>query len=84
MFVRFKRPNDGPETNINVRLVRDFEPGTLPGTSKINFLGGDSMVVEGSNRVLRHAFKKAVELAHAGTSEGGPDSPEAVPAPATG
>lgn len=68
MFARFKRPEG--EINVNVSLVRDFVPGTEEGTTKINFLGGDSVIVPFSNQSVRHAFKKATELAHAGTSEG--------------
>jgi hypothetical protein len=58
MFARFRLPNG--EVNVNVSLVRDFEPGTEEGTSKINFLGGDSRVVPVSNQSVRHAFKKAM------------------------
>ncbi len=58
MFVRF-RLKEG-ETNINTTLVRDFEPGIDEGTTKINFLGGDSLIVPFSNQSVRHAFKKAL------------------------
>ncbi len=77
MFARFKTP-DGSETNVNTRLVRNFVPGTVEGTTQINYLGGDSEVVVGSCRAMRHAFKKSAELAHAGTSEAEALEPEAA------
>lgn len=58
MFARIRLPN-GSETNLNVTLIRDFEPADGDQT-KINFLGGDSMVVPISNRAMRNACKKAL------------------------
>lgn len=74
MFARFKTP-DGSETNVNTSLVRNFVPGTVEGTAQINYLGGESEIVLGSCRTLRHAFKKAIEAGHAGTTEDEPDGP---------
>ena len=59
MFARFRLEGSN-EVNVNVSLVRDFEPGTEDGTTKINFLGGDSRIVPVSNRAVRHAFKTAM------------------------
>lgn len=69
MFARFRLP-DG-EININASLVRDFGPGGSKAETKINFLGGDAVLVPFSNQAVRHAFKKATsagndELAHEG------------------
>lgn len=59
MFARFRLDGTN-EVNVNVGLVRDFEPGTEEGTTKLNFLGGDSRIIPFSNRAVRHAFKTAM------------------------
>lgn len=60
MFARF-RLEGTKEINVNVSLVRDFEPGDEAGTTKLNFLGGDSRQIPFSNQSVRHAFKKAAK-----------------------
>lgn len=60
MFARFRLENKS-EINVNTTLVRDFEPGPSEGTTKINYLGGDSRMVPFSNRAVRSAFKRANE-----------------------
>lgn len=67
MFIRIRLLNEG-ETNVNVTLIRDFEPDiTNKERTKINFLGGESMIVPVSNRSMRSQIKKA--LAPAGAEE---------------
>lgn len=63
MFARFKTPGKAEEKNINVTLVRNFEPGTVEGTTRIEFLSGDAVVVPFSTQAVRGAFKRAVSSA---------------------
>ena len=60
MFARFKTTGKNDEKNINVSLVRDYEPGTEDGTTKVTFLGGDSMIIPFCTQAVRGAFKRAL------------------------
>jgi hypothetical protein len=59
MFARFRTDEGKSEVNVNITLVRDFVPSGEDST-KINFLGGDSMIVPETNRSVRSAFKRAM------------------------
>lgn len=58
MFARFKKTGE-PPVNLNVSLVRDFAPHSDTET-KINFLGGDSMIVPFSEQAVNGAFRRAL------------------------
>lgn len=65
MFARFRLPDDR-EANVNVTLVRMFEPGATADSTRLHFTDGKTLEIPVTNRSVRAQFKKALE---AGTSK---------------
>lgn len=58
MFVRLKQNNTSTEVNVNMDQVVHFAPSS-DGGSVLTFTNGSSVVVQESNRMIRHAVNKA-------------------------
>jgi hypothetical protein len=64
MLARFKVADVKTEINVVTTNVLSFEPSlSQPENTLITFLNGSSVVIEGTCRATRHAFKKSLTYA---------------------
>lgn len=59
MFIRAKNLKTNEEVNINSKHIVVFVPANNGSDSSISLSDGHTLVVDLSNRSLRHAIKKA-------------------------
>jgi hypothetical protein len=59
MFAKFKKTGENA-IFVNATLVRNYTEGREEGTTKLDFLGGESMLLPFSPQAVNGAFKRAL------------------------